>query len=64
MSKPNVTVTVAGGVAQVDVCTPGVVVEIRDYDVNGVDEKPRSTDENKDRCVRYFVSHADEGAAK
>ena len=64
MSRPNVTVTVEGGVAQVDVCTPGVVVEVRDYDVDGVDEDLLWTDENGDRCVRYFFSHKDEGTAK
>jgi hypothetical protein len=64
MSKPNVTVTVEGGVAQVDVFTPGVVVEVRDYDVDGVDEDLLWTDENGDRCVRYFASGNEEGASK
>lgn len=64
MSKPNVTVTIEGGVAQIDVFTPGIVVEVRDYDVDGVDEELLWTDENGDRCVRYFVFHEDEGAAK
>ena len=64
MSKPNVTVTVEGGVAQVDVFTPDVVVEVRDYDVDGVDEDLLWTDENGDRCVRYFASGNEEGASK
>jgi hypothetical protein len=64
MSKPNVTVTVEGGVAQVDVFTPGVVVEVRDYDVDGVEEDLLWTDENGDRCVRYFASGNEEGASK
>ena len=64
MPKPNVTVTVEGGVAQVDVFTPGLVVEVRDYDVDGVDEDLLWTDENGDRCVRYFASGNEEGASK
>jgi hypothetical protein len=64
MSKPHVTVTVEGGVAQVDVFTPGLVVEVRDYDVDGVDEDLLSTDEHGDRCVRYFASSDEEGASK
>jgi hypothetical protein len=64
MSKPHVTVTVEGGVAQVDVFTPGEVVEVRDYDVDGVDEDLLWTDESGDRCVRYFVPGDEEGASK
>jgi len=64
MSKPNVTVTVESGVAQVDVFMPGVVVEVRDYDVDGVDEDLLWTDENGDQCVRYFASGDEEGASK
>jgi len=64
MSNPNVTVTVEGGVAQVDVFTPGVIVEVRDYDVDGVDEDLLWTDESGDRCVRYFASADEEGASK
>ncbi len=62
MSKPNVSVTIEGGVAQVDVFTPGIVVEVRDYDVDGVDEELLWTDEHGDRCVRYFTSADQEGA--
>ena len=42
MRKPDVMVTVEGGVAQVDVFKPGIVAEVRDFDVDGADE----SDEN------------------
>ena len=56
MSKLDVMVTVEGGVAQVDVFTPGLVVEVRDYDVDHADEDGECiwTDEHGDRCWRYF----------
>jgi hypothetical protein len=57
MRKPDVMVTVEGGVAQVDVFKPGIVVEVRDYDVEGADENDENlwTNEEGDRCWRYFV---------
>ncbi len=55
MRKPDVNVTVQGGVANVDVHTPGVLVEVRDFDVDGVDETDLWTNEQGDKCVRYFV---------
>jgi len=62
MRKPDVMVTVEGGVAHVDVLKPGIVVEVRDYDVDGVDESELWTDENADRCVRYFEGKQEETA--
>ena len=61
MNPPDVHVTVQGGVADVQVNKPGVTVEVRDYDVDGVDDGLLWTDENGDRCVRYFVPGDDEG---
>ncbi|MCK4342372.1 MAG: hypothetical protein KAY37_11695 [Phycisphaerae bacterium] len=57
MNPPDVNVTVEGGVADVQVNKPGVTVEVRDYDVDGVDDDQLWTDENGDRCVRYLVTH-------
>ena len=38
---------------------PGVTVEVRDYDVDGIDDDHELlwTDQNGDRCVRYLVTH-------
>lgn len=57
MRKPDVLVTVEGGVAHVDVLTPGLVVELRDFDIEGADEHGEFlwTNEQGDRCWRYFV---------
>ena len=58
MNQADVLVTVEGGVADVDVRTPNVTVEVRDYDVDGIEEDHELlwTDENGDRCVRYIVT--------
>ena len=57
MRKPDVLVTVEGGVAHVDVLTPGLVVELRDFDIEGADEDDGFlwTNEQGDHCWRYFV---------
>jgi hypothetical protein len=62
MRKPDVMVTVEGGVAQVDVNKPGIVVEVRDFDVEGADEDDERlwTNEEGDRCWRYFVEKDEE----
>jgi hypothetical protein len=62
MRKPDVMVTVEGGVAQVDVFKPGIVVEVRDFDAEGADEDDDRlwTNEEGDRCWRYFVEKDDE----
>lgn len=59
MNAPDVHVTVEGGVADVQVNKPNIIVEVRDYDVDGVDDDHELlwTDENGDRCVRYLVTH-------
>ena len=36
MNPPDVQVTVEGGVADVQVNKPNVIVKVRDYDVDGV----------------------------
>ena len=64
MNPPDVQVTVEGGVADVQVNKPGVTVEVRDYDVDGVDDGLLWTDQNGDCCVRYFVPGDDEGVIK
>ena len=48
-----------GGVADVQVNSPNITVEVRDYDVDGVEDDHELlwTDENGDRCVRYLVTH-------
>jgi len=55
MNPPDVE----GGVADVQVNKPGVTVEVRDYDVDGIDNDHELlwTDQNGDRCVRYLVTH-------
>lgn len=57
MRKPDVMVTIEGGVAHVDVFAPGVLIEVRDFDVDGADEDDAFlwTNEAGDRCRRYFV---------
>ncbi len=62
MRKPDVMVTVEGGVASVDVLTPGLIVEVRDFDVEGAgdDEELLWTNEEGDRCWRYFVNDKNE----
>ena len=57
MSQPNAIVIIEGGVADVTVRTPGFVIEVRDYDVDGTEDELLWTDENGDRCVRYFAEH-------
>ena len=57
MTRPDATVTIEGGVADVTIHTPGIVIEVRDYDVDGVDDDSLWTDEHGDRCVRYFAEH-------
>jgi hypothetical protein len=58
MNAPDVHVAVEGGVADVQVNKPNIIVEVRDYDVDGVDDDHELlwTDENGDRCVRYVVT--------
>jgi hypothetical protein len=63
MNEADVLVTVQGGVASVDVRKTDTVVEVRDYDVDGVDDAEIWTDENGDRCVRYFVTDDNEERA-
>lgn len=57
MRKSDAMVTVEGGVAQVDVFMPGVLVEVRDFDVDGADEDAAFLwiNEAGDLCRRYFV---------
>ena len=59
MNPPDVQVTVVGGVADVQVNKPNVIVEVRDYDVDGVDENHELlwTDEDGERCVRYVATY-------
>jgi len=66
MNAPDVLVTVEGGVADVQVNKPNIIVEVRDYDVDGVDNDHELlwTDENGDRCVRYLVAHNVEALPK
>ena len=59
MNEVDVLVTVQGGVADVKVRTPGVVIEVRDYDVDGVEDDLLWTDEDGGRCVRYLTGHDD-----
>lgn len=65
MRRPDVMVTVEGGVAQVDVHRPGILVEIRDFDVEDAGEGDENlwTDENGDRCWRYFVGDEEPDAS-
>lgn len=63
MSRLDVHVTVEGGVATVTVNRPDITVEVRDYDVEGSDDELLWTDENGDRCVRYFVTRDGEQSA-
>ena len=64
MNPPDVNVTVEGGVADVQVNKPGVTVEVRDYDVDGIEDDHELlwTDQNGDRCARYLVTHDNESS--
>jgi len=57
MNPADVQVTVEGGVADIRVNKPGITVEVRDYDVEGVDDDHELlwTDEIGNRCMRYFA---------
>lgn len=57
MTRPDAIVTIEGGVADVTVRTPNIVIEVRDYDVDGVEDDLLWTDENGDQCVRYFAEN-------
>ena len=59
MNPPDVNVTVEGGVADVQVDHAALPDEVRDYDVDGIDDDHELlwTDQNGDRCVRYAVTH-------
>jgi hypothetical protein len=57
MTRSDAIVTITGGVADVTVCTPGIVIEVRDYDVDGVEDDLLGTDEHGNRCVRYLAEH-------
>jgi hypothetical protein len=57
MNPPDALVTIKGGVAEVTVRSPGFVIEVRDYDVDGVEDDRLWTDEHGDRCVRYLAEH-------
>ncbi len=54
---PDVFVEVRGGVADVSVCTTGIRVEVRDYDIEGGVADPRLSfiDEDGNECCRYFI---------
>jgi hypothetical protein len=56
MNEADVLVTVEGGVADVDVRKPNVMFEIRDYNVDGLEDDHERlwTDERGDR---YVVTH-------
>jgi len=58
MNESDVLVTVEGGIADVTVQKPGLIVEVRDYDLDGIDDGNHLlwTDENGDRCVRYVLT--------
>ena len=57
MRKPDVMVTVEGGVAHVAVLQSGIIVEVRDFDVEYADDSDENlwTNEEGDLCWRYFV---------
>ena len=59
MNAPDVLVTLEGGVADVQVKKPNIIAEVRNYDVDGVDDDHELlwTDANGDRWVRYHVTH-------
>ena len=53
--SPDVLVTVEGGVAMVNVLTINILVEVRDFDIDGVDNDSLWEDEEGNMCRRYFV---------
>ncbi len=57
MTPSDACVTITSGVADVSVDSPGIVIEVRDYDVDGVEDELLWTDERGERCVRYFAEH-------
>ena len=58
MPDPDVRVTFDDGNARVNVLTPGIVAEVRNYDLTGPNGDPATlwADERGRRCLRYFVS--------
>ncbi len=59
---PDVIVKVEGGVAEVTVFRKDIVVEVRDFDVDGANEKDEFMwrNEEGDLCWRYFVEKDEE----
>lgn len=57
MPQPIARITVHQGIADVDVLRSGVSIEVRDYDVEPLDEADDRiwTDEQGRRCIRYFL---------
>lgn len=50
-------------VSHVTIHTPGLIIEVRDHDVDGVERERPWTGEHGDRCVRYFAGLARPPAA-
>lgn len=51
--KPDVLVVVEGGLARVSVLTPGLRVELRDYDIDGAEPDYLHRDAYGDDCAAY-----------
>ncbi len=65
MNPRDVNVTVEGDVADVQVNKPGLTVEVRDYDVDGIDDDHELlwTDQNGDRDGQKAGLH-DQGSRR
>ena len=61
MTRPSVLITNERGIAEARVYRPGLVVEIRDYDIEGQSVKRERLwkDENGRPCIRTFVQCPD-----
>lgn len=66
MLTSNARITLRKGLLEVDVLTPGLVIEVRDYDIEGLTKEADGlwTDEHGKLCARYFATGIQDAASK
>jgi hypothetical protein len=57
--KKDVVVTVTGGVAELEQIPPGIIVKIRDYDIEGCDEDKLTQDKEGNRYIEAVFTEND-----
>lgn len=58
-ARKEVVVTVTGGVAYVEEIPPGIIVKIRDYDIEGCDEDKLMQDKEGNRYIEAVLTEDD-----